>query len=78
MRETRPSGSEGGGPNPIGSSYPYLDLAEAKLAKSPLYVADQKHLVFICNERWRQRLFFTYEYGVGGVNYYPINQYLPA
>ena len=49
-----------------------LALAEAKLAKSPLYVAEQKHLVFICNERWRQRLFFTYEYGVAGVNYYPI------
>jgi hypothetical protein len=27
--------------------------------------------VFVCNARWRQRLFFTYVYGVGGVNYYP-------
>ncbi len=48
-----------------------LALAEAKLAQSPLYAAEQKHLVFICNARWRQRLFFTYVYGVGGVNYYP-------
>ena len=49
-----------------------LELVEAKLANSPLYSAAQKHLVFICNARWRQRLFFTYNYGVGGVNYYPI------
>lgn len=48
-----------------------LELAEAKLSKSPLYSAQQKHLVFICNARWRQRLFFTYVYGAGGVNYYP-------
>ncbi len=48
-----------------------LQLVEAKLTKSPLYSAEQKHLVFICNARWRQRLFFTYVYGVGGVNYYP-------
>ncbi len=49
-----------------------LELVETKLAKSPLYSAEQKHLVFICNARWRQRIFFTYQYGVGGVNYYPI------
>lgn len=49
-----------------------LELAEAKLAQSPLYSAEQKHLVFICNARWRQRLFFTYVYGAGGVNYYPL------
>ncbi|MBL8206776.1 MAG: hypothetical protein JNM09_21265 [Blastocatellia bacterium] len=48
-----------------------LELVEAKLAKSPLYAAEQQHLVFICNARWRQRLFFTYVYGAGGVNYYP-------
>lgn len=48
-----------------------LSLVEAKLARSPLYSAEQKHSVFICNARWRQRLFFTYVYGAGGVNYYP-------
>lgn len=48
-----------------------LTLVEDKLSKSPLYAAEQKHLIFICNARWRQRLFFTYVYGVGGVNYYP-------
>lgn len=49
-----------------------LELAEAKLARSPLYSAAQKHLVFVCNARWRQRIFFSYQYGGGGVNYYPI------
>ncbi|MBO0720743.1 MAG: hypothetical protein J2P41_07970 [Blastocatellia bacterium] len=49
-----------------------LALAEFRIAKSPLYVVDQKHLIFICNARWRQRLFFSYNYGAGGVNYYPI------
>ncbi len=49
-----------------------LELVETKLAKSPLYSAGQKHQIFICNARWRQRIFFTYQYGVGGVNYYPL------
>ncbi|MFN0108651.1 MAG: hypothetical protein ACKVZH_07330 [Blastocatellia bacterium] len=48
-----------------------LQLVEAKLATSPLYLAEQKHQVFVCNARWRQRIFFTYVYGAGGVNYYP-------
>lgn len=49
-----------------------LQQVEAKLATSPLYSAEQKHQVFICNARWRQRIFFTYVYGAGGVNYYPV------
>lgn len=49
-----------------------LEAADAKLARSPLYAPEQVHSVFICNARWRQRLFFTYQYGVGGVNYYPL------
>ncbi len=49
-----------------------LQQVEAKLATSPLYSAEQTHQVFVCNARWRQRIFFTYVYGVGGVNYYPL------
>ncbi len=49
-----------------------LQQVEAKLATSPLYLAEQKHQVFVCNARWRQRIFFTYVYGAGGVNYYPL------
>src|SRR5215469_7613072 len=48
-----------------------LEMARAKLSASPLYSADESHSAFICNARWRQRLFFTRHYGVGGVNYYP-------
>jgi hypothetical protein len=49
-----------------------LELTAAKLSASPLYTARQSHAVFICNARWRQRLFFNRNYGVGGVNHYPI------
>lgn len=49
-----------------------LELTQAKLAASELFLSQQHHTIFICNARWRQRLFFNYNYGVGGVNYYPI------
>lgn len=48
-----------------------LELAEAKLAQSPLYSPEQKYEVFVCNAAWRQRLFFLHNYGVAGVNHYP-------
>jgi hypothetical protein len=48
-----------------------LEMTRTKLATSPLYSAEQQHKIFICNARWRQRLFFNRKYGVGGVNYYP-------
>jgi hypothetical protein len=49
-----------------------LKLAEAKLATSPLYSNTQDHHIFICNSRWRQMLFFSKDYGVGGVAPYPV------
>jgi hypothetical protein len=49
-----------------------LETVEAKLATSPLYSARERHAAFICNARWRQRLFFNRNYGVGGVNQYPL------
>jgi hypothetical protein len=49
-----------------------LETVEAKLAASPLYSAQDRHSAFICNARWRQRLFFNRNYGVGGVNQYPL------
>lgn len=48
-----------------------LKLVEAKLSASPLYSPEQRHHIYICNARWRQRLFFNRVYGVAGVNYYP-------
>ena len=53
-----------------------LELAEARLATSPLYDAKQEHAVYLCNSRWRQALFFNYRYGVGGVNYYPLTSHV--
>jgi hypothetical protein len=49
-----------------------LEIVQAKLEASPLFSLEQHHTAFICNARWRQRLFFNRNYGVGGVNYYPI------
>ena len=49
-----------------------LETVEAKLAASPLYSSEQHHTAFICNARWRQRLFFNCSYGAGGVNQYPL------
>ena len=49
-----------------------LETVEAKLARSPLYSSGQQHAAYICNARWRQRLFFNRNYGVGGVNQYPL------
>jgi len=49
-----------------------LEAVEAKLTASPLYSANDRHAAFICNARWRQRLFFNRKYGVGGVNQYPL------
>lgn len=44
-----------------------LDLAQAKLKTSPLYSTGIDQEIFICNARWRQRLFFNWDYGVAGV-----------
>ena len=49
-----------------------LEAVEAKLAASPLYSAHDQHAAFVCNSRWRQRLFFNRNYGVGGLNQYPL------
>jgi hypothetical protein len=49
-----------------------LELAGTKLSASALYSAKQHHVAYICNARWRQRLFFNRNYGVGGVNQYPV------
>lgn len=59
-------------PFPDAAAKHVLKLTEAKLASSPLYSSRQQHDVFICNSRWRQRLFFNKDYGVGGVAPYPV------
>ena len=49
-----------------------LELVQAKLEKSPLYVIAQDHDIFICNSAWRQVLFFNKDYGAGGVAPNPV------
>ena len=49
-----------------------LEMVEATLATAPSVSVQIHHSVFICNSRWRQILFFNRQYGVGGVNYYPL------
>lgn len=46
-----------------------LKLSHEKLARSPLYAGQPQVSALICNERWRERLFFNKDYGVGGVAY---------
>ncbi len=49
-----------------------LEIAQAKLATSPIYSSQEPHKIFICNSRWREMLFFNWKSGVGGLNYYPL------
>lgn len=49
-----------------------LALAYQKLSASPLFSARDHYSIFVCNARWRQRLFFNRVYGVGGVSFYPV------
>lgn len=51
-----------------------LELARVKLATSPIYLSGQEHAIYICNARWRQRLLFNKDYGVGGVAPYPVSR----
>jgi len=46
-----------------------LQLSRAKLAASPLYLGEPEIGAYICNEHWRERLFFNKDYGVAGVAY---------
>ena len=48
MREIRQSGSEGGGPNPIASPYPYRSYAATRLARR-----DGPRLTLM--DRWKGR-----------------------
>src|SRR5215813_10404411 len=49
-----------------------LRMSLDKLESCPLYAAHPDARVFICNSRWRQRLFFNKYYGVGGLSLYPV------
>ncbi len=44
---------------------------QARLSRSPLYSAADRHAAYICNAAWRRKLYFAIPGRVGGVNYYP-------
>ena len=54
-----------------GASRRVLELAEAKLRRSPLYSKQIARDIYLCNSTWRQAVFFSFDYGVGGVAPYP-------
>jgi hypothetical protein len=48
-----------------------LRRVNQKLARSPLYVKEREHNIYICNSPWRRLLFFNKNYRVAGVAPYP-------
>ncbi len=49
-----------------------LAEVELRLARSPLQDPSSTYRIFVANSPWRLRLAFLWNYGAGGVNYYPI------
>ncbi|MBX3530428.1 MAG: hypothetical protein KF849_07460 [Rhizobiaceae bacterium] len=51
-----------------------LAEVERRLATAPTELRDgaSTYHVFVANSEWRRRLSFLWNYGAGGVNYYPI------
>lgn len=49
-----------------------LELAQVKLTRSPLYSPSDHYAIFICNNRWRRRIFFLVNKKAGGLQYYPL------
>jgi hypothetical protein len=47
---------------------------ENRISRSPLDKRDGVHRIFIVNATWRARLLFLWNYGAGGLNYYPITR----
>lgn len=47
----------------------FIAGAEMLLAKWPIALKHTEYKVFVTNSPWRQRLLFTYRYGVGGLVY---------
>jgi hypothetical protein len=47
---------------------------ESRLAHSIFGAAEGSRRIFIANSSWRERLFFLWTYGAGGVNHFPITR----
>ena len=59
-------------PLPDAAARDLLHRSSEKLAQSPLFREHPGGRAFLCNSRWRQRLFFNRDYGVAGVSPYPL------
>jgi hypothetical protein len=57
---------------PADAAQHVLQRVQSKLATSPPYSRQSEYDIFLCNSRWRQRLYFNKDYGVVGVAPYPI------
>jgi hypothetical protein len=51
-----------------------LAEVDRRLKLSPLDTHNGVRRIFVTNSAWRARLFFLWNYGVGGVNYYPFTR----
>jgi hypothetical protein len=45
-----------------------------RLRLASLYHGDGEHRIFVANSYWRARLVFLWNFGAGGVNYYPLTR----
>jgi hypothetical protein len=45
-----------------------------RLRLASLYHSDGEHRIFVANSYWRARLVFLWNFGAGGVNYYPLTR----
>ena len=50
-----------------------LELAQAKLTRSPLYSPRDNYAIFICNSDWRRMIFFFARGKACGLTYYPLS-----
>ena len=50
-----------------------LELAQVKLARSPLYSPRDSYAVFVCNSDWRRMTFCFADIKAGALSYYPLS-----
>jgi hypothetical protein len=51
-----------------------LAEVDRRLRLASLDHGDGEHLIFVANSPWRARLLFLWNFGAGGVNYYPLTR----
>src|SRR5262249_18725475 len=51
-----------------------LKEVDRRLRLTSLDHGDGEHSIFVANSHWRARLSFLWNFGAGGVNYYPLTR----